>query len=80
MIREEFKRKLERRRTKVVVIWLAFFLFDFYYVWAAHYLAAHHPVVIAPAFASKLRKGRIAESLARSFSRPEVDYDHRHRA
>jgi hypothetical protein len=55
MIREEFKQKLERRHTKLVLIWLAFFLFDFYYVGVAHYLAANDPVVIAPGFASKLR-------------------------
>lgn len=55
MIREQFKRKLERRHTKLVLIWLAFVLANFHYVWFANHLAAHDPVVIAPGFASKLR-------------------------
>ncbi len=56
MIREQFKQKLERRHTRLVLIWLAFFLFDFYYVWAVHYLVTSDPVNVAPGFADTMRK------------------------
>jgi drug/metabolite transporter (DMT)-like permease len=55
MIREEFKQKLERRHSKLVLIWLAFVVGDFNYVWVAHFLLDQIEGPLQPGFSDTVR-------------------------